>query len=144
MSLEGPVPAGREPGGLEPVSIPEAWILEGKPLAREKFLAHSSDGAALAFIRDCTSGRFQWEYPAEEIVHVLQGGAIIEIAGVSRRLRTGDSHVFPAGSQFRWTVPEYVRTVTFRLRPPANPPLGRRLRAVFGAPWRARRKDSVS
>ncbi len=139
VSLEGPVAGPREAYGLEPAPIPSAWILDGDPLAREKALAHSTDGTAAAYMWDCTGGRFQWEYPTEEIVHVLQGCAIVEIAGVSRRLHSGDTHVFPAGSRFRWTVPDYVRTVTFRLRSPRSGPLSRRLQAALGPPWRARR-----
>lgn len=122
--------------------MPAECILEGDPLAREKPLARSTDGVASAYMWDCTSGRFQWEYALEEIVHVLQGCAIVEIAGMNRRLQTGDTHVFPAGSRFRWTVPDYVRTVTFRLRSPASAPLGRRLQEALGAPWRTRRSRS--
>lgn len=139
VSLEGPVPGRRESCSLEPAPIPATWILDGDPHAREKSLADSSDGTASAHMWDCTGGRFQWEYPTEEIVHVLQGCAIIEIAGVSRRLQTGDTHVFPAGSRFRWTVPDYVRTVRFRLRTRASAPLGRRLQAALSARWRTRR-----
>ena len=139
VSLDGPVPGRRESYGLDPTPIPEAWILDGEPRAREKSLAQSTDGVASVHMWDCTSGRFQWEYLAEEIVHVLQGCAIIEIAGVSKRLQAGETHVFPSGSRFRWTVPDYVRTVVFRLRPPAGGPLGRRLQAALGPSWRNRR-----
>ena len=140
VSLEGPIAEPRETHGLEPAPIPSAWILDGDPLAREKALAHSTDGTATAYMWDCTGGRFQWEYPAEEIVHVLQGCAIVEIAGVSRRLHSGDTHVFPAGSRFRWTVPDYVRTVTLRLRSPRSGPLGRRLQAALARNLSAARR----
>lgn len=142
VSLDGPVPGPRETYGLDPVPIPAAWILDGDPIARERSLARSSDSAASAHLWDCTSGRFQWEYAAEEIVHVLKGCAIVEIAGVSKRLQPGDTHVFPAGSRFRWTVPDYVRTVTFRLHSTASGLLGRRLQAALGSPWRTRRNRS--
>lgn len=137
-SIEGPWPGLGKSYGLDPTPIPEGWILDGAPSAREKVLARSTDGAALAFMWDCTSGRFHWEYVAEEIVHVLQGCALVEIAGVSCRLQIGDTHVFPGGSRFRWTVPDYVRIVSLRLQPVSHP-LGRRLQAALGGSWRSRR-----
>lgn len=142
VSLEGPLPAQRATHGLDPIPIPTAWLIEGNPHAREKTLGYSSDGAASAHMWDCTSGRFQWECRSEEFVHVLEGGAIVEIAGVRQRLRPGDTHVFPAGSRFRWTVPEYVRAVTFRLRSSAKEPLGQRLHTALTRPWRTRRTRS--
>lgn len=138
-SIEGPLPGPGEPYGLEPAPIPHGWILDGEPSARERALGRSTDGAASAYMWDCTCGRFHWEYAAEEIVHVLQGCALVEIAGVSRRLQIGDTHVFPGGSRFRWTVPDYVRIVSLRLRPSATSPLARRLQAALGGSWRARR-----
>lgn len=139
VSLDGPIPAQRDTYGLDPLPIPTDWILDGEPHAREKSLASSTDGSASAHMWDCTSGRFQWECRSEEIVHILEGCAILEIAGVRQRLRRGDTHVFPAGSRFRWTVPDYVRTVTFRVRSSANGPLGRRLYEALTGPWRAGR-----
>ncbi|MDA8351330.1 MAG: cupin domain-containing protein [Pseudomonadota bacterium] len=139
VSLEGPLPGRRDAYGLEPLEIPLDWVLEGEPRAREKPLASSTDGAAAAFMWDCTSGRFQWEYAAEQIVHIVQGCAMVEIAGVSRRLQAGDTHVFPGGSTFRWNVPDYVRAVGFRLRAPAAGTLGRRIQEALAASWRARR-----
>ena len=136
VSLDGPLPGRRDTYGLEPLVIPGDWVLEGEPRAREKPLASSTDGAAAAFMWDCTSGRFQWEYPAEQIVHIVQGCAMVEIAGVSRRLQAGDTYVFPGGSRFRWSVPDYVRAIGFRLRAPAAGTLGRRIQAALSAPWR--------
>jgi uncharacterized cupin superfamily protein len=142
LSLEGPRPARVDAYGLEPLEIPDGWVLEGEPRAREKPLARSTDGAASAFMWDCSSGRFRWEYAAEQIVHVVQGCAIVEIAGVSRRLQAGDTHVFPVGSQFRWSVPDYVRVIGFRLRSPARSTLARRVQEALAAPWRARHARS--
>jgi uncharacterized cupin superfamily protein len=139
VSLEGPLPGRRDTYGLVPFAIPADWVLEGQPRAREKALASSTDGAAAAFMWDCTSGRFHWEYPAEQIVHIVQGCATIDVAGVSRRLQAGDTHVFPAGSRYRWNVPDYVRTIDWRLRAPAGGTLGRRIQVALSAPWRALR-----
>lgn len=142
LSLEGLSPRDGDAHALHPVPIPGNWVLEGAPRARERSLASSSDGTACAVIWDCTSGGFQWEYRGEEIVHVVQGCALIDIAGVSRRLQSGDTHVFHSGSRYRWTVPDYVRTVTFRLHAPPSGPLGRRLQSALGGSWRAKRTRS--
>ncbi len=139
LSLEGLAPGHGDVHGLHPVPIPANWVLEGAPLARERSLASSSDGTACAVMWDCTSGCFQWEYRGEEFVHILQGCALIDSAGMSRRLQSGDTHVFHTGSRYRWTVPDYVRTVTFRLRVQPSGPLGRRLQSALGGSWRAKR-----
>lgn len=135
VSLDGPLVRGRDSHGLRPVPIRAAWVLDGEPRAREKALARSTDGCASVHMWDCSSGRFKWHYAAEEIVHVLEGCATVEVGGGARRLQPGDTHVFSAGSQYRWTVPDYVRTVTFRLPFPAPAPLKRRLQAALTAPW---------
>ncbi|MHB1816301.1 MAG: cupin domain-containing protein [Steroidobacteraceae bacterium] len=131
VSLDGPVARRPDARGLQPTPIRPAWILEGEPQAREKLLAHSTDGGTSVHLWDCTSGRFQWTYVTEEIVHVVAGAAIVEVAGARRRLQAGDTHVFPAGSQCRWAVPDYVHTMTCRLSAAAPSPLKRRIRAAL-------------
>lgn len=131
VSLDGPVTRGHQAYGLEPAPIRPASILEGEPQAREKLLAHSTDGGTSVHLWECTSGRFQWTYVTEEIVHVVHGDATVEVAGTRRRLQAGDTQVFPAGSQCRWSVPDYVRTVTCRLAAASPSPLKRRIRAAL-------------
>ncbi len=131
VSLDGPVARGPEAHGLEPAPIHPAWILEGEPQVREKLLAHSIDGDTSVHLWDCTSGRFQWTYATEEIFHVVQGDATVEVAGARRRLQAGDTQVFAAGSQCRWSVPGYVRAVTCRLTAAPPSPLKRRIRAAL-------------
>lgn len=143
VSLEGPVSAPGDAYGLDPVPVPPEWILEGNPRVREKSLACSTDDSASAHMWDCTSGRFRWEYRSEAIVHVLEGSAILEIAGVLRRVHTGDTHVFPAGSPFRWTVPNYLRIVTFQVHASTERRRGQRLlHGALTGIWRARRSRS--
>ena len=138
VSLDGPVARGSDARGLEPMPIRPASILEGEPRAREKLLAHSTNGGASVHLWDCTSGRFQWTYVTEEIVHVVDGDATVEIAGTCRRLQAGDTQVFPAGSQCRWSVPDYVRTVTCRLTAASPSPLKRRIRAALAGAHKQR------
>lgn len=114
--------------GLVPSPIPKAWILEGNPTARSKRLAVSTDQLAATWMWDCTAGRFNWFYDDDETVHVLEGSAMVQDAtGVQRRLQAGDTYVFPAGSWYQWTVPDYVRRIAF-----LHPPLSRELRIIRG------------
>lgn len=116
----------RDVHDLIPAPIPQAWILEGSPVARQKHLAGSSDQLATTLMWDCTAGRFNWSYDADEVIHVLEGSVLIEdAAGVRRRLQAGDTFLFPAGSRYHWTVPDYIRKVAF-----LHSPLSREMRII--------------
>jgi uncharacterized cupin superfamily protein len=128
ISMEGARALRYDDNGLLSAPIPRAWILEGNPVARSKQLAGSSDRHATAFMWDFTAGRFNWFYGEDEIAHVLEGSVIIEDAsGVRKALQAGDTFLFPAGSQYQWTVPGYVRKIAFLHRP-----LSREMRLVEG------------
>jgi uncharacterized protein len=129
ISIEGARVLRHDAHGLAPAPIPRAWILEGNPLARERRLAGSIDQLASAFMWDCTAGRFDWFYDADEIVHVLEGFVILkDAAGVPRSLHAGDTFLFPAGSRYQWTVPSYIRKIGF-----LHAPLSREMRLIRGA-----------
>lgn len=114
--------AGRH--GLSPTTIPQGWIMEGHPIARERLLADSTDGLASAYLWDCTAGRFDWYYRTDEMIYVLEGSVVLEDAAGERwSLGAGDSFLFPAGSHFCWSVPDYVRKIAF-----LHPPLSRDVR----------------
>ena len=123
------IPATRDnPHGLQPDPIPREWILEGSPTARRKLLAGSSDDMASTHMWDCSAGRFNWYYNSDEVIHVLEGSVVVEdSAGVRRRLQPGDTFLFPAGSRFHWTVPQYIRKIAF-----LHAPLSRKMRLVKG------------
>jgi uncharacterized protein len=112
--------------GLQPDPIPREWILEGNPTARRRLLVGSSDGMASTHMWDCSAGRFDWHYGSDEAIYVLEGMVVVEdAAGVQRRLGPGDTFLFPAGSQFHWTVPHYIRKLAF-----LHAPLSRKMRVV--------------
>ena len=128
ISIEGAQVLRRDTHGLIPAPIPQAWIREGSPVARQKHLAGSSDQLAATLMWDCTAGRFNWFYDTDEVIHVLEGSAVIEdVAGVRQRLQAGDTFFFPAGSRYHWTVPDYIRKVAF-----LHSPLSREMRIVRG------------
>jgi uncharacterized protein len=145
ISIEGARALRHDAYGLGAAPIPRAWILEGNPVARNKLLAGSSDDLASTYMWDCTAGRFNWYYDTDEVIHVLEGSVIIEdVAGVRQRLQAGDTFLFPAGSRYDWTVPNYIRKVAF-LHSPLSPPM-RTVRGVLrrvAAPFRRKRAGAA-
>ncbi len=146
ISIEGARALRQDAYGLGPAPIPSSWVLEGNPIARDKLLAGSSDELASTYMWDCTAGRFNWSYDADEVVHVLEGSAIIENeAGVRRRLQVGETFFFPAGSRYHWTVPHYIRKVAF-----LHSPLSRKMQFVrrmlsrLAAPFRRQQPGAVA
>lgn len=126
ISIEGARILRHDAHGLAAAPIARQWIWEGDPIARGKRLTGSTDQLASTFMWDCTAGRFDWFYKEDEVVHVLEGCVLIEdAAGARRRLQTGDTFLFPAGSRYRWTVPHYVRKIGF-----LHAPLSRELRII--------------
>ncbi len=128
ISIEGARELRLDALGLAAAPIPRAWIREGNPVARDKHLAGGSGRLPSTIMWDCTAGRFDWFYEAEEVAHVLEGCVIIEdAAGVRHRLQTGDTFLFPTGSRYLWTVPNYVRKIAF-----SYSPLSRQIRFING------------
>lgn len=129
ISIEGARVLRHEAHGLAPAPIPRAWILEGDPVAREKRLALSTDRLASVSMWDCTAGRFDWFYHEDEVVHVLEGCAIIkDAAGARQPLQPGDTFLFCAGSRYQWAVPGYIRKIGF-----LHAPLSREVRLIRAA-----------
>ena len=114
MGIENTIKFGTAQVKLNPSPIHKAWILEGNPVARNKVLSSSADGAASTLIWDCTAGRFNWFYDIDETIYVLEGSVIVkDPAKAPRRLATGDTVFFPAGSRAEWNVEGYVRKIAF-------------------------------
>ncbi len=120
-----------EDGPLREAAIRPEWILEGKPLARNRVLSQSADRTAMTLVWDCTAGRFRWSYDEDETIRILEGGVTLTLPdGQVRTVGPGDVVFFPKGTQAEWTVDEYVRKLAF-FRTPAPAPL-----ALAGRAWR--------
>jgi uncharacterized cupin superfamily protein len=108
--------------GWNPCPIRSAWILQGKPIARNKVLSTSHDGTSTTVVWDCTAGKFNWFYSIDETTYILEGSVRLKDSNGSRLVTAGDSVFFPAGSSAEWTVDTYIRKVAF-LRSPLPRPL---------------------
>jgi len=128
ISIDGARELRFDPHDLTPAPIPRAWIVEGNPAARDRRLVDNGGRLPRTTMWDCTAGRFDWVYEFDEVAHVLEGLVIIEdTAGVRRMLHSGDTFLFPAGSRYQWTVPNYVRKIAF-----SYSPLSRERRLING------------
>jgi uncharacterized protein len=114
MAVESLITVGTSSAKFAPNPIQAAWILAGNPVARAELLSSSADGTASTYFWDCTAGRFNWFYSFDETFHILEGEVILKYpSGLSRRVGTGDTVFFPAGSSAEWTVDNYVRKLAF-------------------------------
>ncbi len=119
MQVEGAIQFGIGEVSLNPAPIYSHWILEGNPFARNNVLSSSADKAATTWMWDCTAGRFNWHYDAEETIYIVEGTVRIrEHGGSACMLKSGDTAFFPAGSSAEWTVENYVRKIAFQRQPP--------------------------
>jgi uncharacterized protein len=118
MSSENLIEFGTASVALNALPIRPQWVLEGAPVAQYKILSTSSDGTAKTIIWDCTAGRFNWFYDMDETVYVLEGSVLLkDETGSSRRVGSGETVFFRAGSRAEWTVERYIRKIAF-LRTP--------------------------
>ncbi|HUZ33513.1 MAG TPA: cupin domain-containing protein [Xanthobacteraceae bacterium] len=112
---DGTILVGSTTGELTPAPIRADWIIDGNPVARNRFLSKSDDGTASSYIWDCTAGRFNWQYDIDETVYILEGSVTIKDnhQPAVHTLTGGDTVFFPAGSSAEWTINRYVRKVAF-------------------------------
>lgn len=120
------------PGVMTDQPINPTWIEEGQPRARGAVVIQSEDGTLFSGQWDCTAGRFSWTYNEDEVIHILEGEAFIEVDGAMRAISPGDTIFFPLGQTVRWHVPKYVRKVFF-IRHPSKVVEALRTVKVLGA-----------
>jgi len=134
MSVKNAIQFGVGNVTFGPAPINPGWIIEGNPVARNSFVASTSDGNSSTWMWDCTAGKFNWFYDIDETVYFIEGSVIIKdtgIGGQPMHLNAGDTVFFPAGSSAEWTVPNYIRKVAV-LRAPLSKHL-LRVRGVYRA-----------
>jgi uncharacterized cupin superfamily protein len=114
--------AVREPERME---LPAPQILHGSPeMACDSMTDNRQTHTGFW---SCTAGSFKWLYPCDEVVHILEGEALL-CAPLGNKtpqwqtIRPGDSVHFPGGSEALWMVPKYIRKfyVIIDRKPPSG------------------------
>lgn len=104
------VHASLDKAELKAAPIEPSWIVEGSPQARRTSIVRLTDGRTWIDHWDCTSGRFVWHYPLDEVAHIVEGEAFItDSEGVTSRIAAGNVVTFRQGSTANWHVPIYIR-----------------------------------
>ena len=114
---------------LRPKPIDPTWIVSGAPVARALVLSDAGDGLVTG-LWDCTAGTFHWHYASDEVIHIVDGGATLELEnGELVTLRPGDIASFAPGTKVTWYVDSYVKKFYVdRIHP--GDPLSRAVRAL--------------
>jgi uncharacterized cupin superfamily protein len=130
---------------LDNTPIRPEWVLQGKPIARSKLISQSADGTSSSYIWECTAGRFNWHYEAEETIYFLEGNVVIkDNNGVTHRVGAGDTIVFPRGAVAEWQIDDYVRKVAvFRSPMPNSVVFAKRLISFLKHPFRSASKSAA-
>ena len=94
---------------LQPAPLAPSWIIDGNPMARSLQLGEASDGNLSFGLWDCTDGQFIFKYRSDELVHILEGEAIVRGPGMELHLHPGVVAFFPQGMTMHWTVRRYIK-----------------------------------
>jgi uncharacterized cupin superfamily protein len=87
-----------------------AHVTEGDPHVRLHDLGSSPDGNLTYCLWQCTRGSFRIRYTSDEIVHILDGGALITpIGGVARTVGPGDVVYFEQGLVADWRIDDHIK-----------------------------------
>jgi uncharacterized cupin superfamily protein len=128
--LVSPIVASKTDVPLEPSPIQPSWILEGRPSARSLELSRSEDGRARTLVWECTEGRFNWSYEADETICILEGSVVIEAETMKpTQFGPGDVVLFRRGARATWQVERYIRKLAF-IRDPDAPLMVKAIRRI--------------
>ena len=94
---------------LQSAPLDPSWILGGAPMARSLQLGEAMDGNLSFGLWDCTDGQFLFKYRSDELIHILEGEAIVRAPGMELHLHPGVIVFFPKGSTMHWTVGSYIK-----------------------------------
>lgn len=98
-----------------PDPIPEADIVEGKPVAEIHPLHADADGKYLVGLWRCSPGTFRWTCTKDEFVYFLEGEAVITYKdGPTLTVKAGEAALFTPG-ETTWKIVTPV-TKTYALR----------------------------
>ena len=92
-----------------PAPLPADWVLEGAPNPRSCPLAKGRGSQFCFGLWECHAGKFNYTFPEDEIIQVLEGEVMIRSQEQEYHLRPGDTAYFPQGLLTTWTVDTYVK-----------------------------------
>src|SRR5690348_5079927 len=98
-------------GDLVPEPIPARNVIDGHPEATTLELA-SRLGGLKTGLWSCTAGHFRWDYKTDEVIHIIEGEAVITGQdGAAFTVGAGDVVHFARGTSATWDVPDRVKKV---------------------------------
>jgi uncharacterized cupin superfamily protein len=105
---------------MELQTVPADWIKSGSPVFKSCEFASMPHTETYCGIWSCEGpASFEWQFGADEYVHVLEGRVEIEYRGEHFVLEAGGTALFYANTRALWTVPQYVRK-SYTLHCPSN------------------------
>ncbi|MFM7159463.1 MAG: cupin domain-containing protein [Planctomycetaceae bacterium] len=90
----------------------EPFLVEGRPFGEVHWLrtTGSGSGLLLAGLWKHPPATFDYTFPADETLHVLEGRVRIQVQGGDAvELRPGDLASFPRGALSTWTILEPLK-----------------------------------
>jgi uncharacterized protein len=116
---------------LGPFPVDPSWVRSGTPNFRGTETSRSPDGKTTTGLWACDGpSTFEWQFGADETVHLLEGRVEVDYRGSRFTLEPGDTATFHAGTRAVWHVPHHAKKV-FVLNQPG--PLVRAWRKAFAA-----------
>ena len=107
---------------LQSSPITSDWILADQPRASSRLISQSKNGNSYVMVWECTAGQFNWNYTEDETVVIVDGEVFITVnANAERRLGSGETAFFPAGTSCKWRIPDRVRKVAVLQKPIPRP-----------------------
>lgn len=106
----------KDEGGLTPwpamAQLDFVKVLEGDPVHSGRFDVGGFGTRTMAGVWQCTPGRFEYTYPADEICTLLEGRIQVgDEDGRTHEYEAGDTFYTRKGEVATWTVIETVRKI---------------------------------
>lgn len=97
---------------LTPMEVDASWIKSGNPVFTANETSRSYDGRTVTGLWSCTGPTtFEWQFGADETVHLLEGEVKVEYQGEKFTLRPGDTATFHGNTAAVWTIDKYAKKV---------------------------------
>ncbi len=113
---------------LQRAGVDPSWIKSGEPNFR--VAVYAQDPNSMSGIWACDGPTtFEWHFPHDEQVYILEGSVNIDYMGSRFTLKPGETAQFLAGTKAVWHVPDSLKK-SFTIRRPSR--MVRLYRSMFG------------